>query len=172
MPGPCEECGSHHVEETEVEGERVEVCRLCDHLQGDDARVARVRLRLEAAERGIQPAVYPLVRAMEAVPTFRVATASAGRPDRGEYPFVFLRVAADGLRDVERLLTSLEMANRVTKRRWVVECSLQHGLLFILRPRFWKPVLDIDARDIEEARHDLAVLAETLERDVRLGWWR
>ncbi len=77
-----------------------------------------------------------------------------------------------GLSDVEHLLTSLEMANRSTKRRWVVELSLQRGLLFILRPRFWKAILDITADDILEARADLALLALTIGRDVRLSWWR
>ena len=51
-------------------------------------------------------------------------------------------------------------------------CTLQRGLLFILRPRFWKPVLDIDAKDIAEARADLPLLAKAIQRDVQLGWWR
>lgn len=168
----CDECGSSQVDEAEVEGVVVGVCRLCGHLHGDQERVARVRERQEARERGLDPAVFPLVKVLERVPTFVVVAATAGRPARGEYPFVFLRVKEGGLGDVERLLTSLEMANRTTKRRWVVECTLQRGLLFILRPRFWKPVLDIDAADISEARADLPVLAGTLQRDVELGWWQ
>lgn len=171
MPS-CDECGSQQVEESLVEEVEVLVCRLCGHLQGDGSNVRLVEERLEAQERGFQPAVYPLVKALEAVPTFKVSAASAGRPARAEYPFVFLRVKEGGLADVERLLTSLEMANRVTQRRWVVECSLQRGLLFILRPRFWKAVLDISAQDIEEARADLPLLADTLRRDVALGWWK
>ena len=167
----CDECGSQQVEEALVEDVEVAMCRLCGHLQGDEENVRVARLRREARERGFQPTIYPLVKALEAVRTFRVAAASAGRPDRAEYPFVFLRVREGGLKDVERLLTTLEMANRVTKRRWVVECSLQRGLLFILRPRFWKAVLDINAKDIAEAHHDLQVLAEALRRDVSLGWW-
>ena len=53
-----------------------------------------------------------------------------------------------------------------------MECSLQRGLLFILRPRFWKPVLDITPADIEEARPDLLLLGQALRRDVSLSWWR
>jgi hypothetical protein len=147
------------------------VCALCGHVQGDAGTVARIRAREEAEERGFDPGVYPLVRALEAVATFSVDSASHGRPERGEYPFVFFRVAEGGLKDVERLLTSLEMANRQTRRRWVVELSLQRGLLFILRPRFWKPILDITAQDIAEARADLALLAQIVARDARLGWW-
>ena len=76
-----------------------------------------------------------------------------------------------GVRDLERLLTSLEMANQSTVRRWVVECTLQRGLLFILRPRFWKPILEINDVDIREARGDLKLLAEVLARDIKLSWW-
>ncbi len=168
----CEECGSHQVRESVVDDVDVSVCQLCGHLMGDPEAVAVLEEREEARERGFQPAVYPLVRALETVPTFKVSAASAGRPERAEYPFVFLRVKEGGLQDIERLLTCLEMANRSTQRRWVVECSLQRGLLFILRPRFWKAILDITAQDIHEARADLPLLAKTIERDVRLSWWR
>jgi hypothetical protein len=168
----CDECGNKRVRPSELEGVAVGVCDLCGHVQGDAGAVARARELADAAERGIDPAVFPLVQALEAIPTFRVAASSPGRPRRGEYPFVFLRVEASGLKDVERLLTSLEMANRHTTRRWVVELTLQRGLLFILRPRFWKPVLDISDQDIAEARGDLPLLAKAIERDVNLGWWR
>ncbi len=168
----CEECGSQQVDADVVEGVELDVCRLCGHLQGEDDRVARVEELRAARERGIDPLVYPLVVALEKVPTFRVEQATAGRPERNEYPFVFLRVREGGLQDLERLLTSLEMANRATTRRWVVESALQRGLLFILRPRFWKAVLDITEKDILEARHDLPVLAKALRRDVELAWWR
>lgn len=168
----CDECGSTQVGPAEVEGAAVDLCALCGHIQGDEEQVALVQNRREAAERGFDPAVYPLVRALEQVPTFRVSGASAGRETQGDYPYVFLRVKPDGLADVERLLTSIEMANRGTKRRWVVECSLQRGLLFILRPRFWKPVLDISAQDVAEARADLPLLAQAIARDVNLSWWQ
>jgi hypothetical protein len=167
----CEECGSQRVRPARVEGVEVEVCALCDHVQGDAARVARVHERREAVERGFHRAIYPLVKALEGVPTFRVEAAEAGRPESGEYPFVFLRLRPEGLADLERLLTSLEMANARTRRRWVVECALQRGLLFILRPRFWKAVQAITAADIEEARADLPLLAQALARDVGLTWW-
>jgi hypothetical protein len=167
----CEECGSRRVGPRTLEGASVLLCGLCGHLQGEEAEVARVRERIEARERGFEAEVYPLVRALEAVPTFTVESASTGHPERGEYPFVFLRLAPGALAYLERLLTSLEMANRATRRRWVVECALQRGLLFILRPRFWKAVSEITARDIAEARSDLSVLAETLRRDMGLDWW-
>ena len=64
------------------------------------------------------------------------------------------------------------MANQSTQRRWVVECALQRGLLFILRPRFWKAVLEINDVDIRQARSDLKLLAEIVARDVKLSWWQ
>lgn len=170
--GLCEECGSHQVVPRRLEGVDVEECALCGHLMGDDGRIAVVEERRAARERDLDPAVYPLVKALEEVPTFRVESASAGEAGRGDYPFVFLRLDPVGLLDLERLLTTLEMANHVTKRRWVVECALQRGLLFILRPRFWKPVTAITVEDVRESRGDLALLAEALKKNVNAPWWR
>ena len=168
----CEACGARRVEDREVEGVRVGECDLCGALHGEDAAVALVEERREARERGLDPRVYPLVKALEQGPTFSVSAADPGRPERSEYPYVFLRLEREGLPHLERLLTSLEMANRETKRRWVVEAALQRGLLFILRPRFWKRVSEITSTDIDEAQSDLAVLARVLARDVRLSWWQ
>ena len=169
--GVCESCGGHRVVPRVIEGVALRECDLCGALHGDDEQVALVEMRREGRERGFDPRVYPLVRALERVPTFQVAAADAGRSEVGEYPYVFLRLDRQGLPHLERLLTSLEMANRETKRRWVVEAALQRGLLFILRPRFWKRVAEITAEDIEESRADLAVLARVLARDVGLPWW-
>ena len=168
----CDVCGNRQLEPVRMLGVEVARCGLCDHVQGDAAAIARIEQHQEAEERGFHPDVYPLVQALETVPTFTVTGTSVGRAETSEFPFVFLRLAPEGLRDLERLLTSLEMANRSTKRRWVVECTLQRGLLFVLRPRFWKAVLEIDATDIREAREDFRVLAEILARDVQLSWWK
>ncbi|MDA1195408.1 MAG: hypothetical protein O2894_09520 [Planctomycetota bacterium] len=159
------------MEPTRVHGMDLYRCGLCDHLHGSAEQLAEIDLHDEAEVRGIHPDVYPLVRALEAVPTFQVVATSVGDVETSEFPFVFLRVEEGGLRHIERLLTSLEMANRSTKRRWVVECTLQRGLVFVLRPRFWKPILEIDGTDIREARADFHTLADILTRDVQLGWW-
>ena len=172
MSDACESCGSHQVRATTVNGFDVEQCDLCGHVQGDDEQVAQLATHREAKERGIDPEIYELVQALERVPTFRVDQASAGRAQTSEYPFVFLRLAPGALPHLERLLTSIEMANHHTRRRWVIECTLQHGLLFILRPRFWKPVLEIQPTDVHEARGDLPILARAIRRDVQMAWWR
>lgn len=168
----CEVCGSHQMQAATLQGVNVERCGLCDHVQGEPALLARLEAHDEAEARGFHPDVYPLVQALEEVPTFHVVSTSVGRAETSEFPFVFLRLDPGGLTDLEKLLTSLEMANRSTQRRWVVECTLQRELLFVLRPRFWKAVLEIDATDIREARTDFRVLADIIARDVKLGWWR
>jgi hypothetical protein len=167
----CEVCGSHQLLPVSIEGVELQQCGLCDHLHGDTRALAEEEVRRDGEARGFHPVVYPLVRALETVPTFHVTSTSVGRAETGEFPFVFLRLDAGGLKDMERLLTSLEMANETTKRRWVVECSLQRGLLFVLRPRFWKAILEIDDVDIREARGDFKILADILARDVQLSWW-
>ena len=168
----CESCGSHQVRAARVAGFEVEQCDLCGHVQGDEEQVAQLATHREAEARGIDPEIYALVQAIERVPTFRIDQASAGRAQTAEYPFVFLRVLPGGLPHLERLLTSIEMANHHTRRRWVIECTLQHGLLFILRPRFWKPVLEIQPSDVREARGDLPILARAIARDVQMAWWK
>ena len=167
----CEACGSHRVLPRLVEGVEVAECELCGALHGADDVVARAEQRREGRERGFDPRIYALVKALEQVPTFRVSAAESGDATRVEYPYVFLRLEPGGLAHLERLLTSLEMANRETKRRWVVEAALQRGLLFIVRPRFWKRVSDITREDILEAQGDLEVLGRVLARDTRLAWW-
>jgi hypothetical protein len=167
----CEVCGSSNMEPVEHDGQQLWQCGLCDHVHGDAEVLDEQATRDEAEERGFHPLVFPLVQALESIPTFSVAGASAGRLDASEYPFVFLRLAPGGLKHMEHLLTSLEMANQGTKRRWVVETALQRGLLFILRPRFWKAIQEINRRDIEESREDLRLLAKTIQRDAALGWW-
>ncbi|MHC4449797.1 MAG: hypothetical protein ACYS0E_06600, partial [Planctomycetota bacterium] len=77
-----------------------------------------------------------------------------------------------GLRDVEKLLRSVEMANRETHFRWLVELTLQQSIVFVLRPRFFKPPLEITADEIRKAREDLGRLARCLRRDVSLSWWK
>ena len=170
----CEMCGSHQLEETVVEDRQVMRCQLCGHLQGDDELATEIEKRDRADARGIDSRIYGLVESLELVPTFRVEKASAGDLDTLEYPVVFLRLIPGGLVDLEKFLTCLDMVNRETQRRWVVECALEAGvgLVHLLRPRFWKSVQEINETDITEARADLPILAHAVERDVSLGWWR
>ena len=56
--------------------------------------------------------------------------------------------------------------------RWLIELSLQHEIVYILRPRFWKSAEEITPEEIRQARDDLQVLARRLRRDLALSWWR
>jgi hypothetical protein len=168
----CDACGSRNVARRMIEGLLLEECNLCGNLQGDDEAVARVEELRGGRERGLDDRVTPLVGALEASGVFRVMNASAGEPRRNEPPYVFFSLTKNDMGYIERLLRSLEMANRETRLRWLVELSLQHGIVYILRPRFYKSPADIAPEDLAAAQQDLTVLGRCLRRDVGLSWWR
>lgn len=167
----CDICGSHNVARRTVEGSLLEECGLCGHLQGDDAAVEVISELRAGRERGLDDAVIPLVAALEGAGVFEIVQATAGDPQRNESPHVFFMLLKNDMTYIERLLRSLEMANRSTRLRWLVELSLQHGIVYILRPRFWKSPGDVRPEDLEVARKDLSVLAKRLRRDLSLSWW-
>jgi len=168
----CDVCGSRNVRRRTIEGFLLEECGLCGNLQGDDEAVARIEELRAGRERGLEDDVTPLVAALEGAEVFKVVQASAGEPRRNESPYVFFTLTKNDTTYIEKLLRSLELANRETRLRWLVELSLQHGVVYILRPRFWKSPSDLAPEDIEAARKDLAILARRLRRDVSLSWWK
>ena len=103
---PCDECGSRQVAPRRLEGVDVEECGLCGHLMGDDRAIAVVEERRAAREGGLAPEVYPLVLALERVPTFHVENATAGEEGRGDYPYVFLRLDPAGTAHVTDVIAS------------------------------------------------------------------
>lgn len=168
----CEVCGSRNVVRKRIEGHLLEECNLCGNIQGDDQAVARVEELRQGRERGLEEELIPLVSALESTEMFRVTQATAGNPATGESPHVFFRLARNDASCLELLMRSIEMANRKTRLRWLIELSLQHELVYILRPRFWKPPSAITTEEIERARADLPVLSQQLRRDVELSWWK
>jgi hypothetical protein len=168
----CDACGSRNVTRRTVEGFLLEECNLCGNLQGDDAAVARVEEIRHGRARGLDDRVIPLVSALEDSGVFRVSQASAGDPTRNEPPYVFFALLKNDTTYIERLLRSLEMANRETRLRWLVELSLQHGIVYILRPRFYKSPAEITPEDLAAAQKDLGILGRSLRRDLGLSWWR
>ena len=149
-------------------------CQFCDALEGDPAAIRDVHLEREAASRGIDPVVYPLVAALEKIPFLRVRDASAGAGEDRIPPYIQFHIEErnGSLRQMEHLLHSLEMSHRRTHRVWTLELHHAHGeLRFALRPRFMKPVGSLDPEEIREAQQDLRRLAERLERDMALSWW-
>ena len=168
----CDVCGSHNVSRRSVEGFLLEECNLCGNLQGDDEAVQRVEVLRRGRERGLEDQAIPIVAALEESGCFRVVKASAGDPSANEPPSVLFALTKGDLRHIERLLKSIELANRETRLRWLVELSLQKEIVYILRPRFWMPPAHVSPEDIRVARKDLAVLGERLRRDLGLSWWR
>lgn len=168
----CDACGSRSVQRREVEGHLLYECDLCGELFGDDAAIAAVVMLREGRDRGLEDAIVPLVFALEATHAFKLVKASIGWREKGEPPSVLFSAVRSGLRDVEKLLRSIELANRKTTFRWLVELSLQHSVVFVLRPRFFKSPRDLTVAEINQARDDLSVLARQLRRDSELSWWR
>jgi hypothetical protein len=168
----CDVCGCHDVHRTDVEGFVLEECRLCGNIQGDDEAVARVEELREGRQQGIEDDVYPLVKALRAIPTFRTVSSCGGHVDRREPPHVWFTIEQDTLRYLDRMATSLSMANRLTRCRWVIEATMQRKLTFHLKPNFYRHAADVPASRIAEAIADLVVLARTFKRDRDLAWFR
>ena len=168
----CDVCGSRNVSRHDVEGVLLEECNLCGNLQGDDEAVSHIENLRNGRARGLDDEIIPLVAVLEVVHAIRIVHASAGIPDQGEPPHVFFALVKNDTRPIERILKSVELANRETKLRWVLELSLQHEIVYMLRPRFLKPPRDITRAEIREARKDLPLLARRLKRDQSLSWWR
>ncbi len=168
----CEACGSRNMERRTVETILVEECQLCGNLQGDDAAVARIEEVRRGRERGLDEGIAPLVQALESSGVLQVTHASSGSLQSRESPHLFFRVTKNDAIHLERLLRTLEHANRETELVWLVELTLQHSLLYILRPRFWKRPQEVTPDEIRLARRDLPLLAARLRRDLQLSWWR
>jgi len=168
----CDVCGSARVTRREVEGYLLEECQLCGNLQGNDEAVARVEELRTGRQRGFDDAVVPLAAALESTGVFRIIHGSAGDPEANESPCLFFTLLKNDTSYIERLLRTLELANRETRLRWLIELSLQKAIVYILRPRFWMPPAQVSPDDIRAARKDLPVLARLLRRDLSLSWWR
>jgi hypothetical protein len=167
----CEVCGCHDVHVTELEGFVLEECRLCGNLQGDDEVVARIDEIREGRREGIEDSVYPLVKALRAIPTFKTISSCGGHAERREPPYVWFTIEQDTLRYLEKLCASLSMANRRMRCRWVIEVTMQRRLTFELKPNFHRHAAEVDARRIGDAIADLDVLARTFRRDRDLAWF-
>jgi len=157
-----------------VRGELIHECQFCCALEGGAAAVNEVYVEREAVRRGMDPSVFALVQVMEKIRGLKVREAGAGSgPDRIP-PYIHFHVEEKPgiLREIERILQSLEMSHRLTHRVWAIEAHHRNGeLRFALRPRFMKPVQDLDPEEIREAQEDLRLLAERLDRDMALSWW-
>lgn len=174
MASVCDECGNRSLTTVTRDGGLVLECELCGALSGDDAAVERVRLSREAQDRGHDPVVYPMVRAIERIAGLRVARAGAGDPAQRTWPFVQMH-GTDGraLQGIENLVKSLALgATNSGGMHWVVEVEYQARLTFTLKPRFHRDTDRIDAQLVHVAQRDLQRLCANLERHMHLSWWR
>jgi len=157
-----------------VRGDLIHECQFCGAIEGAATAVNEVYVEREALKRGMDPEVFALVQVLEKIPGLKVREAGGGScPDRIP-PYVYFHVEEKPgiLREIERILQSLEMSHRRTHLIWAIEAHHLNGeLRFALRPRFMKPVQDLDPEEIREAQEDLRLLAERLERDMALSWW-
>ncbi len=172
--GVCDECGNRALAAVELEGVALLECELCGSLAGDDLAVGQVLLVREARERGYDPLVYPLVRALDRIAGLRVTRAGAGDKEQRVWPFVQMHgVDGRALIALENLTKSLALAAaRSGGLHWVVEVEYQARLTFTLKPRFHRDTDRIDAAAVGQAQRDLARVCENLERDMHLSWWR
>src|SRR5688500_9600765 len=134
----CDECGGSSWVPLRAESAGVLECALCGALAGDDAAVTDVLLAREAREKGFDPQVYPLVRTLARIPRVRVVRATAGDPDRGTWPVLFLAVEEKGLRALEKIAKSLALHSRELRLHWRLEVEFQERLLFLLELRVFR----------------------------------
>lgn len=152
-------------------GATVHECGLCGARFADRRTLEAIEDREQARGRGLSPLVWPLVRALEALPGISVRDAAAGGLQPPTLPFVELGGAdASLLVQIENLAKSLQLGAGALRCHWILEVEYRRHLAFVLKPRHaGGPIGEAAVRD---AQHDLAALRRHVERDARLGWWR
>lgn len=152
-------------------GAVVHECGMCGARYGERRVVHGIELAEEARARGIDAAVWPLVKALEDLPSLCVFDAVGGDPERGVLPFVAIGAKDPGaLLQLENLTKSLLLGAAALHRHWVLEVEYQRHLAFVLKPRH--PGGAVAAEVVRAARSDLGTLQRHLVRDAKLGWWR
>ena len=170
----CYECGNDSMMHRTIGGELIYECWFCNALEGNAAAVHEAYLEREAEKRGMDPEVFPLVQVLEKIPNFKVRKVSGGSVEDRIPPYVYFHIddGRDGLRQLEQVLQSMEMSQRKTRLVWAVEARYMSAeLRFALRPRFMKPIQELEADEIRKAQEDLRLLAGRLGRDIELSWW-
>ena len=166
----CPDCGNSDVRAAGAPGAFVRECGLCGALFGDPAAVQTLEDEREARREGVDPAVWPLVRALRRLAGMTVVASHGGDAEARTLPFVHLAVTdAAGLVEGENLAKSLLLASRGHHLHWVLEVEYRHRLVLALKPRAGDGVA---AERVRQARLDLAALGREIPRDAALSWWR
>jgi hypothetical protein len=167
----CLECGNHDMRVRIVDGAPIHECGMCGARFGERAAVESLTFAEEAAERGVDAAVWPLVRALSALPGLCVRSSQGGDVEARTLPFVELgATSAESLHQLENLAKSLRLGVGSVRLHWVIEVQYQHHLAFVLKPRH--PGGPVSLGEARDARVDLDVLFRQFERDRKLRWWR
>jgi len=139
-------------------------CALCGEQFGERRAVTGSSLLEEAERRRIDPIIWPLARILERLPGMDLGASSAGHDE--VLPFVDLVVVGqEALRQVENLAKAMRLAEGSLRCKWRIEARFEHTLVFLVSPALKHSTL-------RDARIDIEVLAQQLERDMRLTWWR
>ncbi|MEO6593920.1 MAG: hypothetical protein ABIP94_04120 [Planctomycetota bacterium] len=167
----CPECGNTDMQSRAIDGAPVYECGLCGARFGERHAMATLTAAEQARERGVDPAVWPLVRMLDRLPGLLVRAAADGGGAPVSLPFVELAVrSGEAIVQLENLAKSLQLVAGLLHHRWVLEVEFQQHLVFVLRPRLGGGTTA--AAHARDARLDLEILAQQFESYCRLRWWR
>lgn len=160
----CPECGNHDMRPVPLDSGTVIECGLCGEQFGDRRAVTKSTRSGEADNRRIDPMIWPLARILERLPGMDLGATSAGSAD--VLPYVDLIVVGqEALLQIENLAKSMRLAEGSLRNRWRIEARFDHTLVLLI-------TANMKGSTLRDARIDIEVLAQCIERDMRLTWWR
>lgn len=160
----CPECGNHDMRAVKLASGTVIECGLCGEQFGERRAVTGSGLLSEAEQRGIDSLIWPLARVLERLDGMDLGASSAGHGE--QLPFVDLVVVGQqALLQIENLAKAMRLAEGSLRCRWRLEARFEHTLVLLVSPALKNSTL-------RDARIDIEVLAQQIERDMRLTWWR
>lgn len=167
----CEACGNHTVDAATVEGFPILQCTMCEALTGDDDVISRIHTIRDARDAGIDVEVYPLVLTLNAISGVRCHESSGGDPFMRVPPYVGFVVGDNRITHLDNIANSIEMLRRELSASWRIHLEVKReGTTFMLQPQI--NAHDLDERSVEFLQTDLEMLAQSIERNKHLSWWK
>ena len=160
----CPECGNHDLRPVKLSSGTVIECGLCGEQFGERRVVSSSSLSAEAERRSIDPLIWPLALVLERLQGMDLGATSAGHGE--QLPYVDLVVVGqEALLEIENLAKAMRLAEGSLRCKWRLEARFEHTLVLLVSPALKNSTL-------RDARIDIEVLAQQIERDMRLTWWR